>query len=101
MQVQIVGDHLEKLIRIDAGVEQEGELDVLRFQIIAQAFEHGGLAGAHFARQDDESLARLDAVHQIRQRLFMLFAPVEERRIRAQTERALREAKESIVHSRG
>ena len=48
-QVQIVGDHLEKLIDIDAGIEQERELDVLRFQIIAQALEHGGLAGAHLA----------------------------------------------------
>ena len=33
--------------------------------------------------KDDESLAGLHAVDQIRQRFFVLFAAVEERRIRA------------------
>ena len=64
-QVQIVGDHLEELLRVDAGVEQESELDVLRFQVIAQAFEHRRFARAHLARQDDKSLTRLYAIYQI------------------------------------
>src|SRR5205814_9993106 len=44
-QIQIVGDHHEDLVGVDARIEDEGELDVLGFQVIAQAFEHGRLAG--------------------------------------------------------
>ena len=47
-------------------------------RIIAQALEHGGLAGAHFAGQHDEPLAALHAVDQIRQSLFVLYAAVQE-----------------------
>ena len=77
-KIQIVGDHLEELLGGDARVEDEGELDELSLQKVAQALEHGGLAGAHLAGQDDESLAALDAVDQVRQRLFVLRAAIEE-----------------------
>ncbi len=39
------------------------------------------LPGADLARQDDEPLASLHAVDQVRQRLFMLFTSVKECRI--------------------
>jgi len=45
---------------------------------MANALEHGGLTGAHFAGQDDEALAALHAVNQIGQRLFVLCAAVQE-----------------------
>src|SRR5579862_2002535 len=98
-QVEIVGDHFEKLLDVDARVEEEGELDELRLKIIAQAFKHGGFARSHFAGEDDESFTRLHAVNEIRQRFFVLLAPVEECRIWTQTKRAFREPEESVIHS--
>ena len=40
--------------------------------MVAQALQHGGLAGAYFARKNDKALAALDAVNQVGQRLFVL-----------------------------
>src|SRR5216684_6064692 len=99
MEVQIIGDHLEELAVIDTRVEDKRELDVLGFQVVPQAFEHGGLAGAHFARKDDEPLAALDTVNEVGQGFFMLFAAVQEGRIGAETEGTLGETEEGVVHS--
>ncbi len=43
-QIKIVGDHLEKLLDVNAGVKEKGEFDVLGFQVVAQALEHGRFA---------------------------------------------------------
>src|SRR5579883_216145 len=72
---------------------------MLRVQEIAQAFEHGGLAGSDLAREHDEALAALHTVDQVGQRFFVLQAPEQKARVRAHIERVLRETEESVVHT--
>ena len=77
-QFKIVGQHFEELIGRETRVEDRGEGDVLLDEEFAQAFEQGGFAGSGVAGQDDESLAVLHAVNQIRQGFFVLPAAIEE-----------------------
>ena len=46
-------------------------------EVIAQAFQHRGLARAYLAGKHDETFTRLNPVDQIRQRLFMLFTAIK------------------------
>src|SRR5208283_1117769 len=86
------------LIGIDAGVKYECELDVLIFQEIAKAFQHGGFAGAHFAGEHNEPLPALDAVDEVGQRFLVLSTPIQEGGIGAQAEGAVVESKKGVVH---
>ncbi len=97
-QAEIVGNHLEELVGVDSGVEKEGEFDELRVKVIAEALEHGGLAGADLPGQDDKPLAAMDTVDQVCEGLLMLGAAVEERRVRAEIEGAFPEAEKGVVH---
>ena len=64
-QVQVVGQQLEELLHGQAGVEQRGERDLLRVEEVAQAFQHGGFAGADLAGEHNEALAALNAVDEV------------------------------------
>ena len=97
-QVEIVSQEFEKLLHGEAGIEQRREADLLRVEIIAQALQHGGLAGAHFAGQGNEALAALYAVHQAGEGFFVLGTPEQEGRVRAHVERVLGETEEGVVH---
>ena len=66
--------------------------------MVPQALEHGGLAGAHLSGEHDETLAALDTVGQVRQRLLVLRAAVQEGRIGAQVERVFGKAEEGVIH---
>ena len=48
-QVEIVGDHLEELLDVDAGIKKKRELDVVGLQVIPEALEHRGLARSYLA----------------------------------------------------
>ncbi len=67
-------------------------------QMVPQALEHRGLAGADFAGEQDKSLAALHAVNQIRQRFFMLRTAIKERRIRAEIERIGNQTEKRLIH---
>ena len=90
---------VKELVGVDPGVEDEGEFDELRIEVVAQALEHCSLAGADLSGENDKPLAAVDAIDQVRQRLFVLGAAIEERWIRAEIEGAFPEAEEGIVHS--
>ena len=49
---------------------------MLLTEIVTQALEHGGLSRPDFTRQHDESFASLNPVNEVRQRFFVLFAPI-------------------------
>ena len=95
-QIQIVGQHLEELLHGQTRIEQGGEGDLLRVEKVAQALQHGGLAGADLAGEDDEALAALHAIDQVGQRFFVLRAPEQERRVRAHVERILVKPKKAL-----
>src|SRR5262249_44465233 len=48
-QVEIVRHHVEELLHGQAGIENVGEIDLLRGQKVAQTLEHGGFASADLA----------------------------------------------------
>ena len=98
VQAEIVRQHLEELLRRQARIEQRGEDDLLGGQKIAQALEHHGLARAHFPGQDHEAFAALHAVDEVRQRLLVLRAAEQKRRVRAQAERVFGKAEKGLVH---
>ena len=87
-KVEIVCHHLEELIGREARIEDKRKWRVMGGKVVAQAFEHGGLAGSDFSGQDDETLSALHPVNrEAGKRFFVLYAPVEKRRVRAQVER--------------
>ncbi len=99
LQVEIIGDHFEELVGADAGVENAGEFDAVGVELVAEAFEQGGLAGADLAGEHDEAFAAVDAVDQVCERLFVLGASVKEGRIRTEVERTFAESEEGVVHA--
>src|ERR1017187_6664944 len=98
-QLQIVREELEKLLHGKARVEERCEGDLLGVEEIAQAFEHGSLAGADLAGQDNKALAALHAVDEVGQGFFVLRTPEQERRVRAHVKRILRETEEGVIHN--
>ena len=97
-QIEIVGQQLEELLHREAGVEQGREGDLLRVEEIAQALEHGGLAGADLPGERDETLTALHPINQAGERFLVLRAPEQKRGVRAHVERVFGEAEEGVVH---
>jgi hypothetical protein len=58
--------------------------------MIAETFEHSGLARPHFAGQQNEAFAALNAVYQTGERFLMLFTAVKKRGIGTEIKRAAR-----------
>jgi hypothetical protein len=96
LEIEIVRKHLEELLRGEPRIEEESEGRLVRRQMVAQTFEHRRLARAHFARQNDEAFAALHAVNQARQRLFVLRAAIQKRRIGTEIERVLFKPKNAL-----
>ena len=66
-------------------------------EIVAQTFEHGGLAGSYFASENDEPFAALNSIDQVGDRFLVLFASIKEGRIGTQAKRVCFEAEEGFV----
>src|ERR1035441_1069325 len=98
-QFEIVREELEKLVHRKARVEERCEGDLLGIEEIPQAFEHGSLAGANLAGEDNKALAALNAIDEVGQGFFVLRTPEQERRVRAHVKRILGEAEEGVIHN--
>ncbi len=91
-------DEIEQLIYVQAGIENVGGGHALPAKPVQQAVQQGRLAGADFSRQQDESLAVLNAVGQPRQRFLNLPCQVQIARVGIDVKRALAKPKEFLVH---
>ena len=67
--------------------------------MVPEALQHHRLACADFASQEDEALAALDTVNEIRKRFFMVRAPVKKCRIWTQVKRIANEAEKRLIHA--
>jgi hypothetical protein len=84
-----VGHHeIEQLTDVDLRIEDKRRLDALAVQPIEQPVEQRRLAGAHFARQQNEPFTVLYAVRQTSQRFLNLLGQEQIARIRIDVERA-------------
>ena len=63
---QLIADSGKQLHRIECGVENNGDIGVLR-QLLKQAAVNRGLASAHLSRQQNKAAASADAIEQVRQ----------------------------------
>ena len=96
--VQFLADREQELGRRDAGVQDQRDVRVAR-QLLEQAADHGGLAGADLARELDETARLVDAVQQVRERLGMPLAEVQVAGVRRDRERLFLETEKARVHA--
>jgi hypothetical protein len=84
-----VGHHeIEQLTHIDLRIEDKRRLDALTVQPVEQPVEQRRLAGAHFARQQNEPFTVLYSVREAGQRFLNLLCQEQIARIRIDVERA-------------
>ncbi len=97
LDLQVLEDARQHGVDAQLRIDDIGDIDVGR-QIVEEAPPHGRLAGADFARQQNEAAAARQAVGQQRQRLAVPLAQVQEARVRCDRERLLLQAEEGFVH---
>ncbi len=96
---ELVADGLQQLERAELRVEDVGDVAALR-DLLEEAAHDGGLAGADLAGQQHEAAAALQPVEQVRQRLAVALAHVEEARVRRDREGFALQAEGGGVHGR-
>ena len=96
--VQLLADRQQELRRRDPRVQDQRHVGVAR-QLLEQAADDGGLAGAHFARELDEAARLVDAVHQVRERLRVPLTEVQVAGVGRDRERLFLESEKARVHA--
>jgi hypothetical protein len=91
-------DEIEQLVHVQAGIKNIRGGHPLAAQPVQQAVQQGRLAGSHFARQQNESLAVLNSIGQSRQRFLDLACQIQIARVGIDVKRALAKPKEFLVH---
>ena len=98
VDVQLFADREQELGRRDPWIEDQGDVRVDR-QLLEQAADHRGLAGAHLARELDEAARLVDAVQQVRERLRVPLAEVQVAGVGRDRERLFLESEKARVHA--
>ena len=98
VDVQLLADGEQELGGRDARVEDQRDVGVAR-QLLEQAADDRGLAGAHLAGQLDEAARLVDAVQQVRERLRMPLAEVQVAGVGGDRERLFLESEKARVHA--
>src|SRR5580700_5885840 len=80
------------------GVENKRRRHISFSQPIQQPVQQSGLAGSHFAREQEETLARVDPICQRRDRLFHRLREEEIARIGIDVERVFAQPEKLFVH---
>ena len=96
---ELVAHRLQQLGHRQLGVEDVGHVGALG-HLAEEAAADGGLAGAHRPREQHEAAPASDAIEQVRQRLPMTPAHVEEARVGRDREGILLQAEQRRVHAR-
>ena len=95
-----VGHHeIEKLRDAQARVEHKGRENALLVQPFEQLVDQRGLAGSHFAGQQDEAFAGLNSVRQAGQRFLRVRRQEKITRVRIDVKRILFESEELLIHA--
>ena len=88
----------QRVLRVELRADEVARDDLLRVELVEQAAHDRGLARAHVAGDDDESLVLVQPVLEVRHRAPMLPAAEVERRIRIELEGLPGEPVEGFVH---
>jgi hypothetical protein len=67
-------------------------------QPVQQAIDERGFAGTHFPGKRDKAFARLNAIHQTRQRFLDLLRKEQKPGIRVDVERVFFQSEEALIH---
>ncbi len=93
-----VGEHgLQELYRRELCLRDVCEYNVV-FQLVEERVDQGGFTGPDLAGDDDEAIRQPDSRLHVRFGLGMLFAEVQEFRVRTEPKRRLSEGKVLEVH---
>jgi len=92
---------LEHLGLGDAGVEDERGLEAGRVELVEEPAAQGGFSATDFSDENYESLALLDAIFEVLERVDVRRAQIEKLRVRGDVEGHLRETVEALVHRTG
>ena len=94
-------DGLQQIFGVELGRDDLGGDHLLRIEPLEQAADQRGLAGTDLSGYDDETLALIQAVLEIRVRARVPAAREEELGVRIQLEGLSRQPVERLVHARG
>ncbi len=97
VHLQLVADALQEFGGRHPRVQDQRDIAVGR-ELLQQAAQHRGLAGADLAGELDEAAGLADAVGQVRQRLRVALAEVEVARVRRDRERLFVQPEKASVH---
>ena len=96
--MQFFADRQQELGGRDARIEDQGDFGIAR-QLLEQAADDRGLAGADFTRQLDEPSRLVDTVQKMRQRLGVPLTEVQVAGVRRDRERFFLEPEKACVHA--
>ncbi|MNE59365.1 hypothetical protein D3C80_1544520 [compost metagenome] len=99
VDVQLVAQGAQQLQRVQLGVEDEGDVAVLR-HLLQQTAAQGGLAGADLAGEQHEAAVDAQAIEQMGQRLAVPLAHEQVARVGRDREGSLGQAEMLVVHGR-
>lgn len=99
MNLELGKYEIKELIRIHPRIEQKRGPGPSLVQPVKKPVDERRLTCAYLAGEGDNTLPRLDGVHQTGQCLFDLFGKKQIPGIRADIERVISKSEESFVHS--
>jgi len=94
--VKLSQNEIEELIGVHPGIEEKGGTGIAMMQPIQEPVDEGGLAGANFTGERDETFACLNPVHQASQRFLDLLGQIEEAGIGIYVERIFFQSIEAL-----